>query len=353
MKTIALVLVSLFIYCSCIGQVTSSIKLDRDSIGIGESVKISVELVFDQSVGEISINYQNYDSLRSQYELLPDSIEYFAELEWHGKYSNGSYRESINLKNLSRLTNGVFFFTDTLEITVWDHGVFSIPHPIISGASVQQIQSPLLMVTFPDEIVNPDTSSMILPIKDILTESKSFKDYIWILYFLLFTALIFFGFNLIKRRKSFIAPIKPIKVTLPAHVIAYERLDALRKEKLWEINQIKEYQSALTFAIREYLENRFNIPALESTTDEIRSALKNINFSSELTGELIEVLQIADLIKFAKAEPPGNIHESFLRKAENFIEQTKKKLSLEEETKIKEDYKVYIKLLEEYNRKVK
>lgn len=58
------------------------------------------------------------------------------------------------------------------------------------------------------------------------------------------------------------------KPLLP-HELALQKLVALQQQKLWQKGDVKPYQSELTFIIREYLENRFNIQALESTTDEI------------------------------------------------------------------------------------
>jgi hypothetical protein len=56
---------------------------------------------------------------------------------------------------------------------------------------------------------------------------------------------------------------------IPAHVIAYEKLEKLKSEKLWQEGKLKAYHSLLTDILREYIENRFKIQALEQTTDEI------------------------------------------------------------------------------------
>jgi len=45
---------------------------------------------------------------------------------------------------------------------------------------------------------------------------------------------------------------------------------------------------------------------------------------------LKDLLQIADLVKFAKAKPSENIHESFFQKAYTFVDNTKL-------TEVKED----------------
>ena len=90
-----------------------------------------------------------------------------------------------------------------------------------------------------------------------------------------------------------------------------------------EKGKVKEYQTELTFVIREYLENRFDIQALESTTSEVIADLEDKDFDTKQASTLSRILQIADLVKFAKATPSAELHESFLDDAENFVSETK------------------------------
>ena len=109
-------------------------------------------------------------------------------------------------------------------------------------------------------------------------------------------------------------------------------LGKLKEEKLWQQGQVKEYQSRLTYIIREYLENRYEVPALESTTEEIQRSLKQVDFDSSWKDKLSNILQVADLVKFAKAKPPVDFHDQVWKEAEDFVLATKKKpVILEEE----------------------
>jgi hypothetical protein len=135
---------------------------------------------------------------------------------------------------------------------------------------------------------------------------------------------IFACYWLIKKKRQKAAESEAeIEIIRPPHEVALEQLLALREKRLWENGLIKEYQSELTHIIRAYLERRYDMLALESTTDQILASLKAHNLDLSKQSTLKEILQIADLVKFAKANPPADIHESFLRKAENFIEETK------------------------------
>ena len=56
-----------------------------------------------------------------------------------------------------------------------------------------------------------------------------------------------------------------------------------------------------------------------------------MNIDKALGGQLPEMLRTVDLVKFAKAEPPATFHTDSMENVRNFIEQTKKAPSVEEE----------------------
>ncbi|MFN8337825.1 MAG: hypothetical protein U0T36_02280 [Saprospiraceae bacterium] len=100
----------------------------------------------------------------------------------------------------------------------------------------------------------------------------------------------------------------------------------LEGAQLWQQGYIKEYQSGLTDIIRTYLEERYHVNAPEMTTDEVVTALYQVDFNPKYTDTLKEILQVADLVKFAKAKPDEDIHSIFMTKAIDFVENTKSTL---------------------------
>lgn len=105
--------------------------------------------------------------------------------------------------------------------------------------------------------------------------------------------------------------------------MALQKLAHLGDEKLWQKGEVKKYQSELTYIIREYLEGRYSIAALESTTSEIIGQLKSTLTDPSHQSSLQRILQVADLVKFAKAKPEEEVHASFLEEAEGFVHATK------------------------------
>lgn len=66
----------------------------------------------------------------------------------------------------------------------------------------------------------------------------------------------------------------------------------------------KAYYTELTDIVRIYLENEFEVDAMEMTSDEIKNAIKNITvIHVSDQKKLVETMNAADLVKFAKSKP--------------------------------------------------
>ena len=110
---------------------------------------------------------------------------------------------------------------------------------------------------------------------------------------------------------------------VPAHIVAIEALERLHNEKLWQNDKHKLYYSGLSDILRTYLAGRFEVGAMEMTTDEIVDALRAIDIEQKQKMDLLAVLRDADLVKFAKATPEADENELAYSKAYTFVEETK------------------------------
>lgn len=109
----------------------------------------------------------------------------------------------------------------------------------------------------------------------------------------------------------------------PPYDVAIAKLEQLREEQLCEQGLQKEYYTRLTDILREYLDRRFNINAMEMTSTQIRQALNNSK-DEIMSKQLVEqVLEIADFVKFAKAQPLGADNIRAFEAARGFVEDTK------------------------------
>ena len=124
------------------------------------------------------------------------------------------------------------------------------------------------------------------------------------------------------RWQGKVRQIKPAP-KLPPHEIAIKALEELRNRKLWQNGKHKLYYSTLTEILRLYIEGRWEVGALEMTTDEIITALRDVDIKHDSRSNLVAILRTADMVKFAKALPDAEENEQLFSYAYYFVENTK------------------------------
>lgn len=88
------------------------------------------------------------------------------------------------------------------------------------------------------------------------------------------------------------------------HIVALHRLETLQREKAWQSQGVKYFYSEDADALREYLSRIWGLPLLESTTAQTLHQLAGVPTWQRAWHESLQViLEQADMVKFAKAEP--------------------------------------------------
>lgn len=270
-------------------------------------------------------NWANPDFELSPLEIGSDSKDLdfipYNEIEW------------VEDKSL-----GKSYLETSIDYLFWDPGVFKLKAVDFvltdSNTTVLPLEATTIFVRPP--VMNIDTTKQIpvKPIKNIIREYRTWKDFLpFLLGAILLFITIFYLIKLKNKNKDNLdAEFEHIEPLVAPDIKALEKLSVLKKEQLWQKGEIKIYQSRLTDIIREYISNRYGIPAMESTTDEISMALKKDNrFDTIYESQLKEILTMADMIKFAKAKPPADIHDRFMDTAVHFVNNTKSTIIEEEE----------------------
>ncbi|MBQ2239388.1 MAG: hypothetical protein II322_01080 [Alistipes sp.] len=161
--------------------------------------------------------------------------------------------------------------------------------------------------------------------KDLPFIFAEIKDYVTygaiglILFGLIVWLAAWFIVRYMRKRKAMPRPLPKI----PPHVVANKALVELGHRKLWQKGKFKAYYTALTSILRTYISSRWDVGALEMTTDEIIMALRDVDMPSASRTDLITILRTADMVKFAKAEPEAEDNEENLSRALYFVENTK------------------------------
>lgn len=109
----------------------------------------------------------------------------------------------------------------------------------------------------------------------------------------------------------------------PPHIKAIRELNELHNQKLWQNGRHKQYYTRLTEILREYLNGRYSVSAMEMTTDEILEAIRPLSFSDKHTKEISELLHTSDFVKFAKHAPDADENEAAYLSVYYFVEDTK------------------------------
>jgi hypothetical protein len=304
------ILFFIFSFCISFSQaVRVDAILDTSKMRIGEQVKVDLYLSYDAKLKNLEVHWPSVgDTLTGKVEVVSVS--------------------AIDTTFPNKTNSSRVFQHQQILVSVYDSGFFAIP-PFKFVVDNNQLDSlytnPLFLEV---HTVPTDTSATkIKDIKQPFDEKFNWKWYLkyiyWALGIIAAVLLIVFltlYFNR-KNRKVFIEPEKP---KVPAHITALAELEKIKQEAVWKEGRAKEYYSQISDTVRLYIEDRFGLNALESTTDEIMKAFRTQVVDKESKDKLQQLLTLSDLVKFAKMTPIEHEHEFTLQHAFDFVNGTKR-----------------------------
>ncbi len=286
-------------------NVVMNAYIDTMEIRIGEQTKIRLEFSVDSGYTF------NYDSITKSF---PANIEVLKEERKAGLLNDG--RRHI--------------YTNEYTITSFDSTLYMIPpfKAKLNGTEYTSNELYLNVGSVPIDTANLQNIAGPKSIRDIDLSWEEYRDTIYLSFLLLFlAALLAWVIVRLVKNKPIIRIIK-IKPRKPSHVAALDKFEEIKNDKELRLgSNAKEYYTRLTDTLREYMNNRFGFNATEMTTPEIIDHLRSVE-DKEGISELKEVLEIADLVKFAKLNPAMNENDRNLLCAIDFINRTK---NIEEE----------------------
>ena len=223
-----------------------------------------------------------------------------------------------------KMPDGRLQLNQYLTLTSFKDSLFAIePIAFASGADTFWTEGLALNIVQPFEV---DTALAITDIKDI----EKAPIWWWGIFRWVLLALLLGGIGIglyylwrwyEKNKQPEEEPIDP-ELLRPADEVALEKLDAIKAQKIWKDGKVKEYQTELTDVVREYIGRRFDVQSTEKTSDETLRAMKPL-IEKDLFVKLSKMLQLADLVKFAKWHTTPDENESALTTAYDFVNETK------------------------------
>ncbi len=275
-------------------------RVDKSNITIGDTVRYAVKLTRDKNV----------------------------QVRWPALGANlGAFEIRDYQKPDPRQTKGRIIEEIIYTISTFDTGRFVIPPLAIEyqtppDSTWHQLQTEKLEIyvasTLPSEAGD---------IRDIKSPWELPRDWKLIIRIALIAAgilvLAAVGFYYWRKRQGKGILPERKEPPRPAHEVALEALRKLRDSDLLTTGQIKAFYIELSEIVRRYIEGRYFVPALELTTGELMDDLKQVTLESGARDLLRDLLEMSDLVKFAKHVPANEEHERALQLAESFVEMTK------------------------------
>jgi hypothetical protein len=168
-----------------------------------------------------------------------------------------------------------------------------------------------------------DTTHDIKDIKEPVSLALTWKEMVTPLFIVMaIIATVWLLFRYLKKRgRRERTPVEVID-TRPPHIVAIEKLNIIEEKRLWQQGLIKPYYSEVTEVIRGYLDGRYRIHALELTTDEILDYIESVDMPSGTRRDLDSMLNLADLVKFARYKALPDENTDTLRMAFSVVENT-------------------------------
>lgn len=311
MKTLIKIVILLFAFGLQKTVVAQKIQafalIDTSKIKIGEQAKVDLFINYSGANKKLNVQWPTIgDTLTKQIEVVNVSA------------IDTTIPDKNDPNNIQQ--------HQTIYVTSFDSGYWAMPpfqfivdgdtaHPVLTQALLLEVQT-----------IPVDTAeASIKDIKAVYDEPFSWKEYLPYIYWgtgiLAVLVLIYFIIYKIARSKKPI-PIVIQKPKIAPHIIALHDLENIRTSKLWQEGKTKEYYTAITDTLRVYIEGRYNIAAMELTSDEIMAIMRSQVIDNLSKDRLRQVLSLADYVKFAKAQPIDVENELTLSNAFDFVKGT-------------------------------
>lgn len=221
---------------------------------------------------------------------------------------------------------GFININSSFLITSFDTGSFDIP-PVYaeladSNGVVRFFSDYSHLDVVRSNITLNDTTDVIFDIVGPIREKLGLREILpWIFLIIVTGLLVYYVVKRFKQRalKKSDSIISRIPGE-PIHITILRELDRLEKQKLWQDGHIKEFYTRLTDILRNFIQLKYYIPALEMTSSETIDSLNGTGSEEkENIDRINEILTTADLSKFARFIPPPEISGKMVDQARLFV----------------------------------
>lgn len=224
-------------------------------------------------------------------------------------------------------SNGIKIYNFKYSIAAYITGEVTLPPIEITAAdtSGKEITAETDSIVFEVLSVLPESAEgdtlTLKEIKPIVEFPYPVRYYFLIGGIILLIAALVYWYLRSRKRKG-ISEKEIEKPAEPPWAAAMRMLEELKDKRLLERGEFKQFYFDLSEIAKFYIDKRFDLPAIEQTTFEIKEAYNRMK-PAELKEEFIEFLEYADLVKFAKYPSSISVGEKSIKYVEDLIVRTK------------------------------
>ena len=131
------------------------------------------------------------------------------------------------------------------------------------------------------------------------------------------------GYYLRKRRQPLPVPVTNENDTPLAHEVAYEELAAIEAADWLRRGDIETYHTQIAYVLRQYIDARYHIPALELTTTGLLQAMLRAEIAAPYIERTQQLLANCDMVKFATYQPELSEASARIADARWIVDETK------------------------------
>ena len=285
------------------------------------SAKTSITATLDSAyiimgnVTGLTIEVVEPVTAQSQVGIIPETMP--REVEIVGEISSDTTNLNDDTRQIIR----------KLIIQSFDSGAYTLPPVIYQNGNDTLLSNTVTLKVNPVDVshledihANADTMKLKSKWYDFLPDW--IIDYWgWLLLTIVIVAGAVCGVLIYTKRMAI--PFIPAKKPIPPYEMAKQRLETLHSQHLCEKGQEREYYTELTDILREYIDKRFGINAMEMTSGQILSHL-NANPETRPSEKLMrQILEVADFVKFAKLRPMPEDNNKAYASATEFVDNTR------------------------------
>jgi hypothetical protein len=282
------------------GPVMLSSAVDKNRIHLGDLIHYTIQVVHD---GSVQVEMPGFAANLGQFEIRDYSI------------------------SDPKKSDGKIITEASYTITTFFTGEFEIP-PVAVTYTMGTDSARVLMTESIKIVVESLLASEAGDIRDVKDPVEIPVDWWhrlrWPLVGLLAVLLVAAAVFIIRRYRAgkSILPVREAPPR-PAHEVAIEALERLIAADLIGRGEIKQFYIEISEIIRQYINDRYFVVALEMTTTEVLSGLTAQDLGEEIEDHFGTFLNRCDLVKFAKFIPSENQHQDTVKLAYQIIDETK------------------------------